>query len=53
MLQSARVAASERSLWPVLESDGQIVWAKGMAAAATCSVGDETRAGLLIEEREL
>ena len=53
MLRSARVAAGERSLWPVLESGGQVVWAKGMVPAADCSVGDETCAGLLIEERNL
>ena len=50
---AARVAASERPGWPVLESAGRIVWAKGLAAADSAVVTESSKAGVLIEERKL
>ena len=53
MFLAARIARKERSGWPVLESDGQIAWAKGMEPAAEFCAREETRAALSIEERKL
>jgi tRNA(Ile)-lysidine synthase len=53
MFIAARVAAGERRSWPVLESDGQVVWAKGMDPADDFCAREGTRAGVLIEERKL
>jgi tRNA(Ile)-lysidine synthase len=53
MFLSARVAAGERFTWPVLESDGRVIWAKGFDPAHDVSVQADTRVGLLIEERKL
>jgi tRNA(Ile)-lysidine synthetase-like protein len=50
MLLGERVPASRRRTWPVLESGGQVIWALGMAPAAECSAGMNTRKGLLILE---
>jgi tRNA(Ile)-lysidine synthase len=50
MLLTERVPASRRRSWPVLESGGQVIWALGMAPAAECSAGMNTRKGLLILE---
>ncbi len=53
MLLAARVEAHDRNGWPVLESDGQVIWAKGMDAAAEFCAREGTRAGVLIEECKL
>jgi tRNA(Ile)-lysidine synthase len=53
MFLAARVAADERLSWPVLESGGQVVWAKGMEPAGDFCAGEGTRVGILIEERKL
>ncbi len=53
MLLAARVAKSERDGWPVLETDGQVVWAKGMEPAQDFCVREGTRIAVLIEECEL
>jgi tRNA(Ile)-lysidine synthase len=50
MFLAGRVPSGERSRWPVLESGGSVVWARGMAPAADFCATDQTRAGLLIEE---
>jgi tRNA(Ile)-lysidine synthase len=50
MFLAGRVPSSERVRWPVLESGGHVVWARGMAPAADFRATDRTRAGLLIEE---
>ncbi len=48
-----RIPARERAGWPVLESDGRVVWVRGMPAADECCAGAGTRAGVLIEEQGL
>jgi tRNA(Ile)-lysidine synthase len=53
MLLAARIEARERDGWPVLESGGQVIWAKGMDAAAEFCAREGTRAGVLIEECKL
>jgi tRNA(Ile)-lysidine synthetase-like protein len=53
MLLAARIEARDRSGWPVLESDGQVVWAKGMDAAEEFCAREGTRTALLIEECKL
>jgi tRNA(Ile)-lysidine synthase len=53
MFLAARVRREDREGWPVLESGGQIVWAKGMEPADGFCAQEGTRAGVLIEEREL
>jgi len=45
-----RVPLWQRAGWPVLESAGRVVWARGFPPAAEFSANQETRAGLLIEE---
>jgi tRNA(Ile)-lysidine synthase len=53
MFVASRIAVGDRALWPVLESRGQVVWARGMAPAQEVCAGKETRTGVLIEERKL
>jgi len=53
MFLKARIGVGERPSWPVLESDGRVVWARGFAPADEVSVQADTRVGLLIEERKL
>jgi tRNA(Ile)-lysidine synthase len=53
MFQAERVPRHQRVHWPVLESAGQVIWARGMAPAAEFCVRENTRVGLLIEEESL
>jgi tRNA(Ile)-lysidine synthetase-like protein len=53
MFLAARIAADTRAHWPVLESDGRVVWAKGMDPAEDVCAAEKTRAGVVIEERKL
>jgi len=53
MLLAARIEARDRNGWPVLESGGQVIWAKGMDAAEEFCAREGTRAGVLIEECKL
>jgi tRNA(Ile)-lysidine synthase len=48
-----RVPSRERSLWPVLESDGRVAWVRGMPVADDFCVDRETRNGVMIEEATL
>ncbi len=49
MLREARISVSERVAWPVLESDGRIVWARGLPPAGDFCAREDTRVGVLIE----
>lgn len=51
MFLAARIPSRARSTWPVLESGGRVVWARGMPPAHEVSVTRNTRAGVVIEER--
>jgi tRNA(Ile)-lysidine synthase len=53
MFLSARIASSERCRWPVLESDGNVVWARGIGPADEFSAQEGTLTGVLIEECKL
>ncbi|HUO34442.1 MAG TPA: tRNA lysidine(34) synthetase TilS [Candidatus Acidoferrum sp.] len=47
-----RVPVAKRAGWPVLESAGRVVWARGFPPAADFSTRRETRAGVLIVESQ-
>ncbi|HEV2289416.1 MAG TPA: tRNA lysidine(34) synthetase TilS [Candidatus Acidoferrales bacterium] len=53
MLAARRIGAGERAGWPVLTSEGNVVWAARMPAAAKYSAGDATRTGVWIFEEGL
>jgi tRNA(Ile)-lysidine synthase len=53
MFAEGRIPARERAAWPVLESAGRVVWARGMAPAQEFCAGDGTASGVLIEEERL
>ncbi|HUJ29704.1 MAG TPA: tRNA lysidine(34) synthetase TilS [Candidatus Acidoferrum sp.] len=53
MFLAARVPKCRRSEWPVLESAGSVVWARGMPAAKAFCAREGTRVGLVIEENLL
>ncbi len=50
MFRIRKIPSRERRLWPVLESAGKVVWARGMPVAHEFCVGEQTQVGLLIEE---
>jgi tRNA(Ile)-lysidine synthetase-like protein len=50
MFLAGRIPSYDRGLWPVLESRGQVVWARGMPPADEYCARAGTRAGVLIEE---
>jgi len=50
MFLAGRVPSGERAVWPVLESDGRVIWAHGMPAAEDFRAKENTRAGVVIEE---
>ena len=53
MFLAERIPSHQRARWPVLESAGQVVWARGMAPAAEFCARKGTRVGVLIEEESL
>ena len=53
LLLEGRVAARDRTGWPVLTSDGSLVWARGFPVAAEFAPQAATRVGLVIAEEEL
>ena len=53
MLREARVPSRERMGWPVLESAGEIVWARGLPPADRFCARENTRIGVVIEEAAL
>ena len=50
MFRTGRVPSRERGRWPVLESEGRVIWTRGMPPAAEFSAREGTRAGVVIEE---
>ena len=48
-----RVPRHQRVRWPVLESAGEVIWARGMAPAEGFCAREGTRVGLVIEEEGL
>ncbi len=53
MFLAQRVPLRDRAGWPVLESAGRVVWARGMPPAAEFCAHDGTRVGVIIEEERL
>lgn len=52
-LRAGRVGVRDRAGWPVLTSNGQLVWARGLPVAAEFAPGEQTRAGVVIAEEEI
>jgi tRNA(Ile)-lysidine synthase len=50
MFQAARISSDARCHWPVLESAGRLIWARGMPAADGFCADNRTLVGLVIEE---
>ncbi|MGH9740144.1 MAG: tRNA lysidine(34) synthetase TilS [Candidatus Acidiferrales bacterium] len=53
MFTRGRIPAGDRAGWPVLESAGRVVWARGMDPAQECCAGEGTATGVLIVEERL
>jgi tRNA(Ile)-lysidine synthase len=53
MFLAGRVPSRERAGWPVLESGGRVVWARGLPPAEEFCAREGTQAGLVIEEVQL
>ncbi len=53
MFLAGRVPSRERSCWPVLESGGRVIWARGMPPAEEFCAREGTRFGVVIEEDRL
>ncbi len=53
MFVEGRIPVRDRAAWPVLESAGRVVWARGMAPARDFCAGEGTVAGVVIEEERL
>lgn len=50
LFRQRKIPLAQRKLWPVLESDREIVWVRGFMAAASVAVTPESRQVLVIEE---
>ena len=53
LLLQSRIPQSARGSWPVLTSEGKVIWASGYPAAEEVAPQSGTRTGLLIGEEEL
>ena len=53
MLLAGRIPSGARAAWPVLESAGQVIWARGLPLAEDYCAREGTRTGLVIEEYRL
>jgi tRNA(Ile)-lysidine synthase len=53
LFAAGRIPVSNRAGWPILESDGQVVWALGMPPAREFCAGEGTSIGVLIEDERL
>jgi tRNA(Ile)-lysidine synthase len=53
MFLAKRIPSGERGSWPVLESGGRIIWARGMPPAEDFRARESTRLGVVIEEDRL
>jgi len=50
MFLARRIPSRQRIQWPVMESGGRVVWARGMPAAEEFCAREGTQRGLVIEE---
>ena len=53
LLLQSRIPQSARGSWPVLTSEGKVIWASGYPVAEEVAARSGTRTGLLIGEEEL
>jgi len=53
LLLESRVAARDRTGWPVLTSAGALVWARGLPVAEEFAPQANTKRGLVIAEEAL
>jgi tRNA(Ile)-lysidine synthase len=53
MFGAGRVRSGDRTIWPVLESAGRVIWARGMPPAEDYCARRSTRLGVVIEEQAL
>ncbi len=53
LLNEKRISRWGREGWPVLISDGVLVWARGLPVAAECAASERTRAGIVIVEEPI
>ena len=53
LLNEKRISRWEREGWPVLESAGALVWARGFPVAVAFAPNEGTRTGILIAEETL
>jgi tRNA(Ile)-lysidine synthase len=53
MFVAGRVRNGERTIWPVLESAGRVIWTRGMPPAEDYCARRNTRLGVVIEEHAL
>jgi tRNA(Ile)-lysidine synthase len=53
LLNEKRVSRWERDGWPVLTSDGVLVWARGFPVAAEFAANEGTRAGIVVAEEKI
>jgi tRNA(Ile)-lysidine synthetase-like protein len=50
MFLARRIPSRDRAKWPVMESGGRVIWARGMPAADDYCARKGTQRGLVIEE---
>jgi len=53
LLNKKGISRWERNGWPVLSSDGVIVWARGFQVAADFAANEDTRNALVVDEEPL
>lgn len=53
LLQEKHIPQPQRKSWPVLESAGMVIWARGFPVAREYAVSGKTRLGVLISEESL
>jgi tRNA(Ile)-lysidine synthase len=53
LLNEKHISRWEREGWPVLTSDGVLVWARGVAVASDFAADERTRSGIVIAEEKL
>ena len=53
LLNEKHVSHWEREGWPVLTSDGVLVWARGFPVAADFAADEKTRTGIVIAEEKI
>jgi tRNA(Ile)-lysidine synthase len=52
-LRASRISVHDRAFWPVLTSENQVVWTRGLPVAAQFAPGASTRTGVVIAEEQI